>query len=109
MFFNANHSVFVFRNLQNNMFNNVSSLQFTQETTQTPIVMRVPEGAQPAYTSENTLSMPEESNIEERQTYNLHPSHISMRDFSSHLFAASGTEVAYVTLSFSLVVVRSMT
>lgn len=45
---------------------------------QTPtIVMKAPEGAQPAYTSENTLSMPEESNKADLQPPPL--SHIHER------------------------------
>lgn len=72
--FNANPSVFVFGNFHHNIFKNESSLWSSQETTQTPIViLKVPEGAPPTYTSGNIADMTEESNIEERQTYTATP------------------------------------
>lgn len=97
-FKNANPFIFVFGNFQNNIFKNESSLQSSQETTQTPIVvMKVPEWAQPAYTSENIVSMPEESNIEKRQIYASTPLTCPCQTS----LPTSRTEVAFVTLYLS--------
>ena len=56
------------------MFKNESNLHSNQETTEIPImVMKVPEEAQPSYTSGNTADMTEENNIKERQAYTINP------------------------------------
>lgn len=57
------------------------------------MIIKIPEGAQPVYTSGNVADMPEESNVEEKQAYITTPLTCPYKN------SLLRTEVVYVTLS----------